>query len=407
MKKYGLFIALLTTFSSKASVKTESSLDRIKPVMYSLAASLQGFYRKDIFSKDQYEQYMRLIQELDPVIYEKLRTYEQEFKQHAFLKAVDREPTVLIPKKETHGYPMMILPSLLDQPKEKQKEHLAHFLESYNALEHSQFYQRQIDAETEALNDWASYTFYDKCTYYVDIIKKKVGIRSKSFHGSEISENDPIPFPKDQYEQYMRVIKKNDPVVYDELKKYELTFSEPALLKAQLPTDKPIREKNGFPVIVLFLTGNDSTESKKFELETKITIFYKPFMPLKERLIVLELIKSLAPELHQELIAIDPTGKNHLSFDSDPINASATYSVRDGLPQLTLGKKLFEVSQEELLFILGHELGHYVLGHCKHSTPPRHSGLKSEKSVPTSLAKESSLATPLDDFEKNILPCMQ
>ena len=103
-------------------------------------------------------------------------------------------------------------------------------------------------------------------------------------------------------------------------------------------------------------------------------------MPLKERQKVLELLKSFVPELYQKLIAADPTGKDHLAFDSDPTDASVSYSSTDGLPKLAIGKEISRNHQEELRFILGHELGHYVLDHSENHYP-LHCGLKSQKNL--------------------------
>ncbi len=375
---------MISMSSTKATTPLTSTTQNFfysfKEALYLLATQIENAYRKDIFSKDEYEQYMKLIQELDPVIYQKLRTYEQEFKEPAFLKAVGREPTVLIPKKETHGQPMMVLPSLFDQPRKKQKRSLTRFLQSYNALSHSEFYQRQIAAETKALNDWSSYTFYDKCTHYAEIIKRNFGIRPNKFlHVKNVSEKEPIQFPTDEYERYMKLIEDISPSVYKKLKKYELVFSEPALLKAHWPTDPPIEEKNGYPIIVLYLSAHESEESQKKTLELGIN-FYKRYMPLKKRRRVLKLIGSLAPELYQEFIAIDPTGENHLAFDSKHTNASANYSHQDGLPVITLGRDIINAPQEELRFVLGHELGHYALGHFKHHYPV-HSRLRSHQDL--------------------------
>ena len=397
---FSLFITLLMsdTFVESAStpktIKPESTIDQIKHTMYSLAASLQSFYRKDIFHKDEYEQYMKLIQELDASVYEKLRNYEQEFDQPAFLKAVDREPTALLPRKETHGQPMMVLPSPVGLSKKQQRRLLSRFLQSYRALEQSQFYQRQLDLEAKITKDWGYYIFYDKCSHYVAILKEKMGVKSNltKFH-SDSFETDPhykppTPFPADEYEQYMQLIKAIDPVVYEQLNEYEAYFSEPGLLKSQYVFNEDVQEKNGYPIIILNLQKGESEESQKLELEIAISL-YKACIPLKERTAVLALIKSLAPELYQEIVAVDPTGKDHLKFDKYPTNASVSRSPKDDLPVITLGKNILQDPQEEQRFIIGHELGHYALGHRDLSHhKPIHTTLKTVPDLPQDSATE-------------------
>ena len=226
---------------------------------------------------------MKFIQELDSATYTKLRSYEQEFKEPSFLKAVGREPTVLVPKKETHGHPMMILPPLLDQP--NQKLSLLYFLQSYTALAHSEFYQRQVAAETKALKEWYSYSFYDKCSHYIAMLKEKMGVKSNAtamakFHSDSFEPNPdykpPIPFLTDEYERYMQLINNIDPVVYAELKKYETDFSEPALLKPQSYDYDLVEEKNDYPLLVIDLSADQSEESQKLELDFGINIWAYP-----------------------------------------------------------------------------------------------------------------------------------
>ena len=75
-----LLSSLRPTLTMCAAIVTPSNPQNLfysfKEALYLLATQIENVYRNDIFSKDEYEQYMRLIQELDPAVYTKLRNYE-------------------------------------------------------------------------------------------------------------------------------------------------------------------------------------------------------------------------------------------------------------------------------------------------------------------------------------------
>ncbi len=106
--------------------------------------------------------------------------------------------------------------------------------------------------------------------------------------------------------------------------------------------------------------------------KTRIKNWYKDWkISIATRTYVLEIIKSLAPELYEEIIAVDPTGRNHITFTSnDNIYAS---QADDGLPRITLTPSFFmHFSPGEQQFLIAHELSHYVLGHLFRPPLPHH-----------------------------------
>ncbi len=384
--------------TNPSMIQTEGTIDRIKHTMYSLVANLQSFYQKDIFPKDEYEQYMKLIQELDPTVYTKLRIYEQTFKEPAFLKAIDRKPTVLVPKKETHGQPIMVLPPLLDKPRKKQKKALARFLQSYTALANSQHYQQKIDEKAKALEEWKSKPMIKKVDYYETFIRKKIQyLLNRFWKAHKVIKKPPIPFSQEEYNRYMQLIKDKNPTVYEQLKKYEADFSEPALLKAESYLYDTIIEKNGHAVIVIYPEPNGDAELEESNLFFTISS-YKNFIPQKElteiREKALAVIKYIAPGLYEEIIKIDPTGKDHLILLNNVSNCASVKLSSEGLPIITLGTEMLKLPQEELRFALGHELGHYVLGHFTRPLPI-HTTLKTQS---------SSLQNSSEDKKANQLP---
>ena len=205
MKKYFLLISLLGGSSMYASDQL-TGIENTNAQIFEETTDTQnldeGYQGEYDFPKDEYQHYMSLIKKVDPATYAKFKKHEEDFHEDAFSKAVTIEPTVLLPKEESQGYPVMVLPSLLDLPEAEQEAELIKYLDSYNALENQKkidegFYQPKAPAEAD--------------------------------QGSYQGEYD---FPQAEYDHYMKLIQEIDPITYEKLKKYGTDFSEPALCKA-------------------------------------------------------------------------------------------------------------------------------------------------------------------------------
>lgn len=85
-------------------------------------------------------------------------------------------------------------------------------------------------------------------------------------------------------------------------------------------------------------------------------------MPTYARKHFLEIINSLAPELYEKIIKVEPTGLYH--FDKYTGCAGIFFSEEDGLPFLCINyKKVMTMPIKIQRAIIAHELGHYALGH--------------------------------------------
>jgi hypothetical protein len=80
---------------------------------------------------------------------------------------------------------------------------------------------------------------------------------------------------------------------------------------------------------------------------------------------LMDIIKDLAPALYEAIMAVDPTGADHIqkSDKSGSKNFSVTLSKKDGLPVIIIGSETYKVPVEHKRAIIAHELGHYALGH--------------------------------------------
>jgi len=77
---------------------------------------------------------------------------------------------------------------------------------------------------------------------------------------------------------------------------------------------------------------------------------------------VMSIIKSIAPDLWQEIKKVDSTGINHVKEHKE-FNVGATLADQDCLPIIFIHPFYLNLPLDEVTFIIGHELGHYVSGH--------------------------------------------
>ena len=321
--------------------------------LYAPKPDSQGHYR---FNDAEYENYMRKIQAIDKRIYEKLRTYTEKYGQPAFFKAaLDQDPTILIPTKESHGKPLMIL------PRELLEGELEQYLDSYRALEPR-------------------------------IVPFKKG------------DGD---FSKTDYENYMQRIQQVDPLVHEHLRETEWRTGHQSLSPLdygkfgpqEVSIDCPHDINRGFPRAFL-PSPEDLTEGEKTTFITTLVAGYKAFMntpprqesPPRYRLSstlpstltqtdrdkVFEILQSIDLQLYTELKKIDPTGENHIG-SIDYGDAAVSCSQKDGFPAIRVEHFLLKLPFEKQRWVLAHEIGHYVLGHViirDHIPFPYHKTLK-------------------------------
>jgi hypothetical protein len=98
-----------------------------------------------------------------------------------------------------------------------------------------------------------------------------------------------------------------------------------------------------------------SSATRKARTTTPITV--------EERQLVLQAIKTLAPALYNLIVQVDPKGENHIDRHYG-LGAMVTPSHITGLPVIYVDSNVSNWPQGELLFTLGHELSHYILGHA-------------------------------------------
>lgn len=198
-------------------------------------------------------------------------------------------------------------------------------------------------------------------------------------------------FSKTEYEHYMGLIKKIDPTEYDRLRSFEhalKSHGQKPLLHASGANQAVLfyatEKTHGYPRLAFpSLLPWDEEFQKKYLSACLDT--YKTYqagtISLQHRKIILDILHSLAPELYAELIAVDPTGENHIISYAHPY-AAITPSLEDGLPIIFIGNKEMQLPYNQLCWCMAHELGHYALGHfgrhtithnildCAISTPP-------------------------------------
>lgn len=186
-------------------------------------------------------------------------------------------------------------------------------------------------------------------------------------------------FPNNEYEYYMKRIQELNPHAYEKLKKCESANGKPcikiAIAEDSLPIEQGSAKTNGYPILLI----NPITKLMDQELSKKaLEIYIEAYnnAPIiseitpDEQKYILEIIKDLAPSLYKEIVAVDPTGADHIKRNDTlgSKNIAVTLSLKDGLPMIYLGSEASKIGKEQLRFSIAHELGHYVLGHFKEPT---------------------------------------
>ena len=163
-------------------------------------------------------------------------------------------------------------------------------------------------------------------------------------------------------------------------KKYDKLEEEVTLARHQLKEDPFTQDEKALADIVsesfadaknkisklkefLKISPASSSSQQRGEEETiKIGFNTVAELTLEERKKILQGIKTLAPELYELIIKEDPTGKDHILAEPHGRGMSMRPSWTTGLPVLAVEAEELNRPWGEVLFVLGHELAHYVFG---------------------------------------------
>jgi hypothetical protein len=185
----------------------------------------------------------------------------------------------------------------------------------------------------------------------------------------------------EEYAYFMRLIQQINPMAYKTLNECARKNNQRCLKIAGLLEQSQVipgsKETYGYPTMMMDSRIKFLDEEHQKELLRSWLDIYNQFMTheergwvsevmtSEEREWILEVIKYLDVNLYNEIIKVDRTGIDHVKRSYDhPINASVSISSTDGLPVFWVGAGIKDLPLGEQLAILGHELGHYVLGHA-------------------------------------------
>jgi hypothetical protein len=175
-------------------------------------------------------------------------------------------------------------------------------------------------------------------------------------------------FPQEEYEHYMKLIAEIDPDMHETLKQCELELGGPCIDRALVGEKDRVmfgtEETEGYPILVMNSLMDRLLDAQKERLQKLMGAYKKhvvPLMKTAERQKLLLGLKAVDPDLYDAIIAVDPTGENHIKRSQKV--TSAYFSTEDGLPLFYVDKDLVDGPYEETLFVLAHELSHYVLDH--------------------------------------------
>ena len=299
------------------------------------------------FPEYEYIKYMKLIKNINELTYHSLKECERKFSKPCIQKGNWK---ILPPTNESHGYPLLVIPSIYYQSLPTIKAHLTTMIGYYNT----------------------------------------------------VLSNSQYDLPQSRYEEYMNLINEVNPPAYEALKQCAEELSKPCLKHASAgytgnAVRPPTDASYNYPIIVM--KSLKKNQDKKLELTRIAAEWYKQYeetfpITAEERIHFLTLIESLLPELYAKIIAVDPTGFNHIKRQDDKNGAGVLPSLKDGLPLILVGAELRKFPLGVQRFIIGHELGHYVLGHFKTHAAP-HTTLNTEKKEPQEYASGRKIAGQL------------
>src|SRR5579871_1529744 len=211
-----------------------------------------------------------------------------------------------------------------------------------------------------------------------------LGIMSSSW----ADEPDEKDFPQEEYEHYMKLIGEIDPEMHEALKQCELDLGGPCIDRALAGEKDRVmfgtEETEGYPILVMNSLMDRSLDAQKERLQ-KLMSYYNQHikkmvhpMATKERQKLLHGLKAIDPALYNAIIKVDLTGENHIKRSYDG-GSWTSVSTDDGLPLFHFDPSLVNEPYNEMLFVLAHELSHYILGHFYENYTIAHRELSKEE----------------------------
>ena len=144
-------------------------------------------------------------------------------------------------------------------------------------------------------------------------------------------------FISNEYTDYMELIKETSPPAYENM----ITSNGEDLFLQTLRT---------------FLDSERTRMDSPVAENEDDSFFINPLITNEERAKVLKVINKLAPKLYEKIIAVDPTGEHHIKRGDTAIRPL----LNDGLPEICVSPETTEITNDELSWIFGHELSHYI-----------------------------------------------
>ncbi len=196
----------------------------------------------------------------------------------------------------------------------------------------------------------------------VIIMKKILSIFALLF-ATPALRSDVHYFKDLEYKNAMEVIKNSNELVYDALKECSEINGKPCLTESKdvyssEGVKSPTQKTNGYPLLA-FKPKTITDRSMTFY---NFLSYYESVLA-DSRKPLLETLKSIAPKLHAELVKVDPSGFYHSKMRYDK-TVEVQISKKDGLPLFIVDFDYW-MNCSARNWILGHELGHYVLGHVQ------------------------------------------
>jgi hypothetical protein len=174
-------------------------------------------------------------------------------------------------------------------------------------------------------------------------------------------------FSKDEYEHYMKLIKEIDTKAYNRLRECEKVLGCQCIEKA-VDIDPMVDEGNdeteGYPIMVIesMIHWKNVRDMLKIYVDWYNSMRVPAPISPQEQAAVMNVIKSLTPALYAAITEVDPAGSMHIKRHYGT-GASVIPSEFDGLPLIRIDEDFIKEPFNEQRFSIGHELGHYVIGH--------------------------------------------
>ncbi len=316
---------------------------------------------------DEYEEYMKLIAKISPSAYAMFREYEKS--PGHYKKIIQRSLSLLDCLDDTMDVIRISPDAMILAPHESNKWNPIIIMDPMYGL-------------SEA----------EKIKKLTPIIKKFCEVvNAHRVHTATL-------FPKDEYLKYMEIIKTLDESVYENLTACEEKLGKPCvrvhegkMFKIIPPSDKT----HGYPLILL-PRDIEKHQHKRIYLEHVIQKYNQAYALTKEQKKVLRIIKDLAPELYAELMTVNPIGKDHIIIHGN--HTGINKQTHDGLPLFIVSySDAMERPEDQLRFILGHELSHYVQDDYEdfYQVPPTHKAMRGNETLPQEYTPGKGISSQL------------